>query len=144
MNTRISTTFSRQSSIWSAHPATSSQSATRSKAFIAGAGPDPKSLSSILAGASIEPKSNTAGLRVDLNVNFRSVKPILDFANKVFGRIMTAPFAGIDYDESAQLKPHSQDTAKPKFLPPLNCTYSMRHRTIPMRRLSATGNCRRQ
>jgi ATP-dependent helicase/nuclease subunit A len=60
-----------------------------------------------LGKASVEPKSNAAGLRVDLNVNFRSVKPILDFANKVFGRIMTAPFAGIDYDESAQLKPHS-------------------------------------
>jgi ATP-dependent helicase/nuclease subunit A len=64
-----------------------------------------------LGKASVEPKSNAAGLRVDLNVNFRSVKPILDFANKVFGRIMTASFAGIDYDESAQLVPHSQDTA---------------------------------
>ncbi len=70
-----------------------------------------------LSRASIEPKSNSAGLRVDLNVNFRSVKPILDFANKVFGRIMTAPFAGIDYDESAQLKPHSQNTAGTKISP---------------------------
>ncbi len=25
---------------------------------------------------------------------------------------MTASFAGIDYDESAHLKPHSQDTAE--------------------------------
>ena len=70
-----------------------------------------------LGRASIEPKSNSAGLRVDLNVNFRSVKPILDFANKVFGRIMTASFAGIDYDESAQLQPHSQDTAKAEISP---------------------------
>jgi ATP-dependent helicase/nuclease subunit A len=70
-----------------------------------------------LGKASVEPKSNAAGLRVDLNVNFRSVKPILDFANKVFGRIMTAPFAGIDYDESAQLKPHSQDAAKTEISP---------------------------
>jgi ATP-dependent helicase/nuclease subunit A len=42
---------------------------------------------------------------VDLNVNFRSDKPILDFVNKVFSRIMTASFAGVDYDESAYLKP---------------------------------------
>ena len=70
-----------------------------------------------LEKASVEPKSNTAGLRVDLNVNFRSVKPILDFANKVFGRIMTASFAGIDYDESAQLKPHSQDSVKAESSP---------------------------
>ncbi|GAG17102.1 unnamed protein product, partial [marine sediment metagenome] len=45
------------------------------------------------------------GLRVDLNANFRSAKGILDFVNKIFGRIMTASFAKIDYDESAQLKP---------------------------------------
>ena len=70
-----------------------------------------------LGRASIEPKSNAAGLRVDLNVNFRSVKPILDFANKVFGRIMTASFAGIDYDQSAQLVPHSQDTAGAEISP---------------------------
>ena len=70
-----------------------------------------------LGRASAEPKSSNAGLRVDLNVNFRSVKPILDFANKVFGRIMTASFAGIDYDESAQLKPHSQDTARAEISP---------------------------
>ena len=70
-----------------------------------------------LGRASIEPKSNAAGLRVDLNVNFRSVKPILDFANKIFSRIMTAPFAGIDYDESAQLKPHSQDAVKAEISP---------------------------
>ena len=70
-----------------------------------------------LGRASIEPKSNAAGLRVDLNVNFRSVKPILDFANKVFSRIMTASFAGIDYDESAHLKPHSQDTAETEISP---------------------------
>jgi len=45
------------------------------------------------------------GLRVDLNANFRSAKGILDFVNRVFSRIMTAPFANIDYDDSAQLKP---------------------------------------
>jgi ATP-dependent helicase/nuclease subunit A len=70
-----------------------------------------------LGRASVKPESGNAGLRVDLNVNFRSVKPILDFANKVFGRIMTASFAGIDYDESAQLVPHSQDTAGAEISP---------------------------
>jgi ATP-dependent helicase/nuclease subunit A len=45
------------------------------------------------------------GLRVDLNANFRSAPGILNFINGLFARIMTAPFAGIDYDESAQLKP---------------------------------------
>ena len=70
-----------------------------------------------LGRASVKPESDNAGLRVDLNVNFRSVKPILDFANKVFGRIMTAPFAGIDYDESAQLVPHSKDTAGAEISP---------------------------
>jgi ATP-dependent helicase/nuclease subunit A len=58
-----------------------------------------------LQRASAESKSADIGLRVDLNVNFRSDKPILDFVNKVFGRIMTASFAGVDYDESAYLKP---------------------------------------
>ncbi|MBN2019709.1 MAG: helicase-exonuclease AddAB subunit AddA [Sedimentisphaerales bacterium] len=48
------------------------------------------------------------GLRVDLNVNFRSARPILDFVNLVFGRIMTASFANIDYDQSAHLQPASQ------------------------------------
>jgi len=67
-------------------------------------------------GRGVTPESSNAGLRVDLNVNFRSVKPILDFANKVFGRIMTASFAGIDYDESAYLKPHS-DTAETAISP---------------------------
>jgi ATP-dependent helicase/nuclease subunit A len=44
-------------------------------------------------------------LRVDLNTNFRSAKGILDFVNKLFERIMTAPFTTIDYDESAKLQP---------------------------------------
>ncbi len=45
------------------------------------------------------------GLRVDLNVNFRSAKGILDFVNAIFSRIMTASFSRIDYDESAMLNP---------------------------------------
>jgi ATP-dependent helicase/nuclease subunit A len=50
-----------------------------------------------------------AGLRVDLNANFRSAKGILDFVNKVFARIMTATFTKIDYDDSAELRPTSTD-----------------------------------
>jgi ATP-dependent helicase/nuclease subunit A len=56
----------------------------------------------------LKPTSSAlGGLRVDLNANFRSAKGILDFVNKVFGRIMTASFARIDYDESAKLRPAS-------------------------------------
>jgi len=52
------------------------------------------------------------GFRVDLNANFRSAKGILDFVNKVFGRIMTASFAKVDYDESAKLRPASGDESE--------------------------------
>jgi len=48
------------------------------------------------------------GFRVDLNASFRSAKGILDFVNKVFGRIMTASFTKVDYDESAKLRPASK------------------------------------
>ncbi|GAJ02697.1 unnamed protein product, partial [marine sediment metagenome] len=59
--------------------------------------------------ASAEAEDAPNGLRVDLNVNFRSAKGILDFVNRIFSRIMTPSFTKIDYDESAQLKP-AQDT----------------------------------
>ena len=59
--------------------------------------------------ASAEAENAPNGLRVDLNVNFRSAKGILDFVNRIFSRIMTPSFTKIDYDESAQLKP-AQDT----------------------------------
>lgn len=45
-----------------------------------------------------------AGLKVDLQHNFRSRERILDFVNSVFRRTMTASFADIDYDERASLK----------------------------------------
>jgi ATP-dependent helicase/nuclease subunit A len=75
----------------------------------ASACPERPVVSVIEPGRGDEPKTTDLGLRVDLNVNFRSVKPILDFVNKVFARIMTASFAGIDYDESAYLKPASEN-----------------------------------
>ncbi len=62
-----------------------------------------------LSRASTQPTTSQLDLRVDLNINFRSVKPILDFVNNVFSRIMTASFANINYDESAHLRPSSVD-----------------------------------
>jgi ATP-dependent helicase/nuclease subunit A len=58
-----------------------------------------------LRPASPDPKTGAHGFRVDLNYNFRSVKGILDFVNKVFGRIMTREVAHIDYDEASMLRP---------------------------------------
>ena len=57
-----------------------------------------------LRPASPDPKTGPHGFRVDLNYNFRSVKGILDFVNKVFGRIMTREVAHIDYDEASMLR----------------------------------------
>ena len=62
-----------------------------------------------LAPASADPKDLSHSIRVDLNYNFRSAKGILDFVNRVFGRIMTSSLAGIDYDEAAHLRPGPQD-----------------------------------
>ncbi len=57
----------------------------------------------------LKPASLASGrFRVDLNANFRSSKGVLDFVNTVFGRIMTASFAAMDYDESAELKPATE------------------------------------
>ena len=53
-------------------------------------------------------------LRVDLNVNFRSTKGILDFVNEIFSRIMTESFAKIDYYESSRLRPAPVDKSKPQ------------------------------
>jgi len=62
-----------------------------------------------LKAASSRPADKRGGLRVNLNTNFRSDKGVLDFVNRVFERLMTASFAGIDYDESARLRPASQE-----------------------------------
>ncbi len=58
-----------------------------------------------LKRTSADARNVEGGLRVDLNANFRSTKGILDFVNRVFGRIMTASFVDISYDESARLRP---------------------------------------
>jgi ATP-dependent helicase/nuclease subunit A len=62
--------------------------------------------------ASPEPGSVLIGLRVALNVNFRSTKRILDFVNEIFSRIMTKSFAKIDYDESSRLRPAPEDKSE--------------------------------
>ncbi len=54
------------------------------------------------------------GFRVDLNTNFRSAAGLLHFVNKVFGRIMTASLANIDYDETARLRPGPDAEAQAK------------------------------
>ena len=68
-------------------------------------GAEPQIFLERLKPASRDPANAPAGLRVDLNANFRSTKSILDFVNKVFSRIMTSSFANIDYDQSAHLRP---------------------------------------
>jgi ATP-dependent helicase/nuclease subunit A len=62
--------------------------------------------------ASSNPGSGPVSLRVDLNVNFRSKKKILDFVNEIFSRIMTKSFTRIDYDESSRLRPASVDDSE--------------------------------
>ncbi|MHC4344788.1 MAG: 3'-5' exonuclease, partial [Planctomycetota bacterium] len=59
-----------------------------------------------------ESADSTSALRVDLNTNFRSAEGILDFVNKIFGRIMSERFGRIDYDESATLRPDPANKAK--------------------------------
>jgi ATP-dependent helicase/nuclease subunit A len=65
-----------------------------------------------LRQASSDPKKAPNGLRVDLNVNFRSTAGILDFVNRIFSRIMTSSFTKINYDESARLRPALTDNAE--------------------------------
>ncbi|MFQ6035462.1 MAG: UvrD-helicase domain-containing protein, partial [Sedimentisphaerales bacterium] len=69
-------------------------------------GAEPEIFLKQLKQASVDPKKVSKSLRVDLNINFRSAKGILDFVNKIFSRIMRGcRFAGLDYDQSAQLRP---------------------------------------
>ena len=75
-------------------------------------GAEPEIFLERLKPASIDQAGAFGGLRVDLNANFRSAEGILDFVNKVFGRIMTSSFAKIDYDESAKLRPAFGDESE--------------------------------
>ncbi len=75
-------------------------------------GAEPRIFTEELKSATVEPKGSDEGLRVDLTANFRSNKSVLDFVNKLFGRIMTSSFADIDYDESARLRPAVMERLK--------------------------------
>jgi len=75
-------------------------------------GAEPKIFLKELKLASRDAKNAPSGLRVDLNANFRSAKGILDFVNKIFGRIMSSASADIDYDDSARLRPAFVDESK--------------------------------
>ncbi|HSI67134.1 MAG TPA: helicase-exonuclease AddAB subunit AddA [Planococcus sp. (in: firmicutes)] len=48
-----------------------------------------------------------AGMKIDLNANFRSRKEILDGTNYIFSQIMGERVGEIDYDEAAALKPQA-------------------------------------
>ena len=43
-----------------------------------------------------------SGRNVPLNMNFRSSQPILDFSDRIFSKIMTPEFGGINYDTEAR------------------------------------------
>jgi len=79
-------------------------------------GAEPDIFLNQLESASSDP---TAQLRVDLNTSFRSEKPVLDFINALFARIMTRAVARMDYDESAKLNPppHDESQALPADQP---------------------------
>jgi ATP-dependent helicase/nuclease subunit A len=60
-------------------------------------------LNRLKQAADITEPGNEPG-RVDLQENFRCRSEIIHFANALFGRIMTADAADMDYDERAELK----------------------------------------
>ncbi len=68
-------------------------------------GAEPEIFIKELKSASADPGSSLNGLRVELNANFRSARGILDFINKIFGRIMTDSLVKVDYEQSAKLRP---------------------------------------
>ena len=75
-------------------------------------GAEPDIFINQLRQASRDAADSTGRLRVDLNTNFRSAEGILDFVNKIFGRIMSARFGRIDYDESAMLRSDPANKAR--------------------------------
>ncbi|MBW8002347.1 MAG: helicase-exonuclease AddAB subunit AddA [Planctomycetes bacterium] len=72
-------------------------------------GAQPEIFTKRLAPASREAATGGNGLRVDLNLNFRSRKKVLDFVNAIFGRIMSSETAGINYDKSVELRPGTDE-----------------------------------
>ena len=52
-----------------------------------------------------EPREKHEGVRIELRDNFRSNPRVLWLVNQVFGRLMSADFGGVDYDEETELRP---------------------------------------
>ncbi|MDR0697013.1 MAG: UvrD-helicase domain-containing protein [Christensenellaceae bacterium] len=71
------------------------------------------------------------GQNLLLNGNFRSVKPILDFANLIFDEIMTYDFGGIDYKYEARLKPNPEAPTPDKNFPAVNIKFFIKDDEIP-------------
>ncbi|MCL2570303.1 MAG: UvrD-helicase domain-containing protein [Firmicutes bacterium] len=58
--------------------------------------------STIFADKMTDFEKNLSGKVVELNENFRSNPTILDFINRVFGKVMRCDIAGIDYTRTSQ------------------------------------------
>ena len=61
--------------------------------------------------------AGSGGTSVPLNMNFRSSQPILDFADRIFSKIMTPAFGGIDYDGTARFNRAGSDVTTEGFDP---------------------------
>lgn len=57
------------------------------------------------------------GSNVPLNMNFRSSQPILDFSDRVFSKIMTPRFGGVDYSGSSRFNKAGLDVVTSGFEP---------------------------
>lgn len=69
-----------------------------------------------LNAANEEPDNPNQPQRIDLGENFRSRRQILEFANAIFGRIMTEQTASMNYDDRAALRcvrPDLKDSESP-------------------------------
>ena len=61
--------------------------------------------------------AGAGGSNVPLNMNFRSSQPILDFADRIFSKIMTPAFGGVDYSGSARFNEAGIKTVTSGFEP---------------------------
>jgi len=62
----------------------------------------------------------SSALAIDLNSNFRSKAPVIDFINNVFSRLMTKESVGLDYNDDAALKEGAKYTGDKVYRPVLN------------------------
>ena len=74
---------------------------------------------SLFAGKYERFAAGDGGRRITMNDNFRSGRGVIDCVNRVFSKIMTRDFGGVDYDDDAKLLPgrrESDDDALPAEL----------------------------